>query len=219
MALDKNKVDEMLSDFVMRNDTLLVENKEKNPKVYNAVIDALALLSQRFGEGTKFKVKEEVEEKSPKIQETITEEKVKIPQLPFKVRDEFYHKDDKNKIYYIYSIEGDVVGIGINDNKLVNYPLFEAIDIFNKGIWVKTGNQISNIPEKQAPPTKPKDVAPTPTESTPISTTQDGDELTTEDEIKEAIKVLKPLVKFDPDVALEINKLKEKLKTIKKKKA
>lgn len=230
MALDKNKVDEMLIDFVMRNDALLVRNKEENPKVYNAVIDALALLSERFGEGTTFRSEapvveeEEVEEKSP----TVEEPKVEAPKLDFEVNDVFYHKDDKGTKYYIYDIVGDEVFVGFRDKdkRTVKYPLFKVKSLFKNGTWVLTGNKYVGVaPMEEAPkPTATKSEAkkeatPPPPSPTPTPEPQESDEPNTEQEIKEAIQALKPLVKFDPDVALEINKLKDKLKALKKKKA
>ena len=49
MALNKEKVQDLIDDFVVNNVDQINEVATENPMVYDAVIDALNLLSRKFG--------------------------------------------------------------------------------------------------------------------------------------------------------------------------
>ena len=49
MALDKEKVQDLIDDFVINNVEQINDVANENPVLYDAVIDALNLLSKKFG--------------------------------------------------------------------------------------------------------------------------------------------------------------------------
>lgn len=149
MALDKNKVDDLLVDFVVRNESDLALSKEENPALYDSVMSALSILAKRYGSGQGMK---------PVIPEPNKSQSPTKP-MSFQVGDVFYHKDSKKEKYYIASIDKDdsVVLVGSVDGSFsgtTRYDLDEANRLMNSGIWVFTG-------EIHMPTPKPAAIIPT----------------------------------------------------------
>jgi hypothetical protein len=205
MALTAERIDEILTNFVLENDSLLASASQEDPQSYEAVMGALSILSNRFGKGQVL-IPEPVTE--PVIDEptptTIPEPPAPAP-IPdineFMVGDIFYHKADKNVLYEIESYGDKEVTIKLENGVMVNYTIKEANEHFKDGTWIKKG-RVPLVPD-------------TPPPATPVTT----DEELTMDELKEAIKSLKPLAEFDDDIKAEINSLKSRLNALKKKKS
>jgi len=205
MALTAERIDEILTNFVLENDSLLASASQEDPQSYEAVMGALSILSNRFGKGQVLipePVTESViDEPTPT---TIPEPPAPAP-IPdineFMVGDIFYHKADKNVLYEIESYGDKEVTIKLKDGVTVNYPIKEANEHFKDGTWIKKG-RVLLVPD-------------TPPPVTPVTT----DEELTMDELKEAIKSLKPLADFDDDIKAELNSLKSRLNALKKKKS
>jgi hypothetical protein len=211
MALTAERIDEILTNFVLENDSLLASASQEDPQSYEAVMGALSILSNRFGKGQVL-IPEPVTE--PIIDEptpAIIPEPIAPAPAPapaptsdineFMVGDIFYHKADKNTLYEIESYDDKEVTIKLKDGATVNYPIKEANEHFKDGTWIKKG-RVPLVPD-------------TPPPATPVTT----DEELTMDELKEAIKSLKPLAEFDDDIKAELNSLKSRLNALKKKKS
>ena len=73
--MDRVQVQEVLDDFVIKNDQQIDRVSSENPLLYSAVIDAIDYLSGRFGTGVHIpKVEKKVD-----VVEEIKEEEVKKP--------------------------------------------------------------------------------------------------------------------------------------------
>ena len=132
----------------------------------------------------------------------------------FKVGDFFYHKSDKTVHYKI--VDNDGVNITVltqPNNRLVKYEIKEANHYFTNGTWVNIGDPYlkRSFTTQKPQETKVETV-------TEIKQEPEAEQLSAED-IKEAIKNLKPLAEFDDDVKKEIELLKQKLKGLKTKKS
>lgn len=129
MSLTADKVEEMLTNFVVENNELLEKSAKDDPQNYDIVMEALNIISSKFGKG---------QVSAPKVDE----EPVK-----------------------------DV-----------------------------------------SPMIEPPVVQPEPLVTETISV---GGEELTEDELKEAIRDLKPLAELDDDIKAELESLKNRLKSLK----
>ena len=211
MALTAERIDEILTNFVLENDSLLASASQEDPQSYEAVMGALSILSNRFGKGQVL-IPEPVTE--PIIDEptpAITPEPLAPAPAPapaptsdineFMVGDIFYHKSDKNTLYEVESYNDKEVTIKFNGDIRVNYTIKEANEHFKDGTWIKKG-RVPLVPD-------------TPPPATPVTIDED----LTEEDIKETIKTLKPLAEFDDEVKQEIERLKSQLKQLKKKKS
>ena len=128
----------------------------------------------------------------------------------FKVGDYFYHKDDNETLYQIGEITPTSVDVILPKNGgTVVYP-FEEVNLnFANDVYINLGSFDELEMSKKAP--KVETVS-------EIKQEQEAEQLSAED-IKEAIKNLKPLAEFDEDVKKEIELLKQKLKGLKTKKS
>jgi hypothetical protein len=205
MALTAERIDEILTNFVLENDSLLASASQEDPQSYEAVMGALSILSNRFGKGQVL-IPEPVTE--PVIDEptptTIPEPPAPAPISDineFMVGDIFYHKADKNVLYEIESYGDKELTIKLENGVTVNYPIKEANELFIDGTWIKKG-RVPLVPD-------------TPPPAIPVTTDED----LTEEDIKETIKTLKPLAEFDDEIKQEIERLKSQLKQLKKKKS
>ena len=215
MALTAERIDEILTNFVLENDSLLASASQEDPQSYEAVMGALSILSNRFGKGQVLipePVTEPIiDEPTPAIiPEPIAPAPAPAPDTApppvpdvneFMVGDIFYHKSDKNTLYEIESYDNKEVTIKFKDDLRVNYTIQEANEHFRDGTWIKKG-RVPLVPD--TPPTTP-----------PVTTDDD----LTEEDIKETIKTLKPLAEFDDEIKQEIERLKTQLKQLKKKKS
>lgn len=204
MALTAERIDEILTNFVLENDSLLASASQEDPQSYEAVMGALSILSNRFGKGQVLipePVTEPIiDEPTPAI---ITKSPAPAPISDineFMVGDIFYHKSDKNILYEIESYNNKEVTIKFKDELRINYTIEQANEHFRDGTWIKKG-RVPLVPD-------------TPT-AAPVTTDED----LTEEDIKETIKTLKPLAEFDDEVKQEIERLKSQLKQFKKKKS
>lgn len=196
MALTAERIDEILTNFVLENDSLLASASQEDPQSYEAVMGALSILSNQFGKGQVLipepVIEPIIDEPTPALDTEVNN---------FMVGDIFYHKSDKNRLYEIESYNDKEVTIKFKDELTINYTIKEANEHFKDGTWIKTG-RVPLVPD--IPPT-----------TIPVATDED----LTEEEIKETIKTLKPLAEFDDEVKQEIQRLKLQLKQFKKKKS
>lgn len=143
MALDKNKVDDLLVDFVVRNESDLALSKEENPALYDSVMSALSILAKRYGSGQGMK---------PVIPEPVVQPIAPPDDLGFEVGDIFYNEDDKETKYHIQSIDTDsgIVEVGYLDRVKGSskYEIDQVSQYFGTGVWVKTGNKFMPLPNK-----------------------------------------------------------------------
>lgn len=51
MALTAERIDELLTSFVVENDADLAKASQENPQIYEVVMGALGVLSNQFGKG------------------------------------------------------------------------------------------------------------------------------------------------------------------------
>jgi hypothetical protein len=101
--MEKERVQELLDDFVVKNEQDINNVAVENPPLYDAFISALSLLSSKFGTSQEIKklTEEEIEAKKPK------------KELPFKVGDVFMRGnlpqsmkgEEKDILYTILSID------------------------------------------------------------------------------------------------------------------
>lgn len=149
MALDKSKVDDLLVDFVVRNQSDLQSNQKENPALYDAVLSALSVLARKFGSG------QVLADPVPASFYTDPEPDV-IPSNPlnFEVGDVFDRKGAIGIKFFIkqINIESDKVLIANleNENDVLDYSIGEVENKFNKKIWLKTGDKFMPLPNKPA---------------------------------------------------------------------
>lgn len=150
MALDKSKVDDLLVDFVVRNQSDLQSNQKENPALYDAVLSALSVLARKFGSG------QVLADPVPASFYTDPEPDV-IPSNPlnFEVGDVFDRKGAIGIKFFIkqINIESDEVLIADleNINDVLDYTIGEVENKFNKKIWVKTGDKFMPLPKQTTP--------------------------------------------------------------------
>lgn len=70
--MEREETQEILDDFIMRNDAELQRVNNQNPMLYDAVISALSYLSQKFGTGAQ----EQIDEINQKIETEAPIEKI-----------------------------------------------------------------------------------------------------------------------------------------------
>lgn len=142
MALSKDKVDDLLVDFVVRNNDNLVQAKKDNPALYDSVTAALSLLAKRYGSG---------EGRTSVAPEPSVQPIAPLDYLGFDVGDVFYHEEDKKTKYHIADINRDTgyVEVGFLDRVKGNtkYEIDQAIQYFGTGVWIKTGESFFPTPE------------------------------------------------------------------------
>ena len=208
MTEQQEKIQNILDDFILKNDGELERVSTENPLLLKSVLDVVDVLSKKFGTGktTEVSKPEPVEEKSEEVI-------IKADTLPFKEGDYFYHKDDKRSVYMIFKILSnkydssilEKVIIQLPDGKTVTqYPIEDVIKYFNEGQWLLTREPSQKVETK--------------VETVSEIKKEQEEQLSAED-IKAAIKNLKPLAEFDEDVQKEIDRLKQQLKTLKGKKS
>jgi hypothetical protein len=132
MALDKEKAQDVIDDFVITNDVELNEISTQNPALFDATLNALNFLSARFGTGQKMQIVQK-----PKVVES---------NLPFKIGDKFKVPEEKTfaNTYTISEIDTNNDSVKISwfstqdqIDKSYYESLKRAIDFFNIGKWVK----------------------------------------------------------------------------------
>lgn len=136
MALDKDKVQGYLDDFVIKNEDDINMVATENPVLYNAIMDFVEVFSKKFGTA---KTPEVIARPTPKAEEVIEtkEEVVAEEELPFKVGDYFYDIGNKNDLYKIVGIDDDYVEIQLpNSSQTHSYGKYVVRDYFNAEIWV-----------------------------------------------------------------------------------
>lgn len=136
MALDKDKVQGYLDDFVINNEEDINMVATENPVLYNAIMDFVEVFSKKFGTA---KTPEVIARPTPKAEEVIEtkEEVVAEEELPFKVGDYFYDIANKNDLYKIVGIDDDYVEIQLpNSSQTHSYEKNVVRDYFNAEIWV-----------------------------------------------------------------------------------
>lgn len=153
MALDKSKVDDLLVDFVVRNQDDLTLNQKENPALYDSVISALSVLARKFGSGQKPIV---APAPAPIIEPPIITPEPTAPNaLDFEVGDVFERKGANGIKFFIkqINIESDEVLIAKleNINDILDYTIGEVENKFNKKIWVKTGKKVGQKTASKLP--------------------------------------------------------------------
>lgn len=212
MTEQQEKIQNILDDFILKNDAEIERVSTENPLLLKSVLDVVDVLSKKYGAGktTEVEKQEPVEEKSEKVTKT-------TDSLPFKEGDYFYHIEDKRSVYMIFKILSnkydssilEKVIIQLPDGKTVTqYPIEDVIKYFNQGHWLLTREPLQKVAE-------PKE---TKVESVTEIKQEQEEQLSAED-IKAAIKILKSLPFLDEDDQKEIERLKQQLKTLKGKKS
>lgn len=235
MTEEKQKIQDLLDDFVTRNQSEIEVVEKDNPLLLKSVFDVVDILSKKYGMGkSSLGVAQKIEdEKADKkegewektknlvknIRKEIDEEKKKesTPEeeeeakgtfsfriLPFDEGDEFIHKSRDDIKYKIAQVDDEDVYVLLPNNKRVHYDTNEAIRLFNEGEWILTSK--FNQP-KIVDPEKVDEIK------------QEEAEQVSIDDLKLAIKNLKPLAEFDDEVKQEIERLKQAIKDLKKKKS
>jgi hypothetical protein len=132
--MDKAMVQDLLDNFVMKNEKNFDRVSDENPILYNAVIDALDFLSVRFGKGVH---NPKIEKEEPKIEK----EKVSL-----NVGDYFINDFDPPIVFKIIDFMDSGIGF-VEAEKGDNSFRFgtgigEAVSNFESGKWVKVEPQI-----------------------------------------------------------------------------
>jgi len=201
MTEQQQKIQNLLDEFIGRNVSEIERVSKENPLLLKSVLDVVSVISKKYGEGkaAEVKIEEPVEEKS--------EEK-----RLFRVGDYFYHKDHKGELHKIVGLTtSDEVEVMTSIAKTVSYTLSEVNQYFKEGTWVNIGDPYKKGYFEKKPQVE------TVTEIKQEQQEQ-AEQLSAED-IKAAIKNLKPLAEFDEDVQKEIERLKQQLKSLKSKKS
>jgi len=129
--MDKAQVQDILDDFIVKNESNFDRVSDENPILYNAVIDALDFLSSRFGTGVH----------TPKV----VKEEIKVEEkLPLKVGDYFINKALEPPIIF------KIIEFTDNDSQVVfvdadygdssfrfSAGVFEMVNNISSGKWVK----------------------------------------------------------------------------------
>lgn len=158
MALDKYKVDDLLVDFVVRNQDDLTLNQKENPALYESVMSALSILAKRFGSGKAPAATTAAPVVTP---EPVVSQPLAPPPtyssnpLNFELGDVFFRKDSSGKKLYINHIDSDknIVKVGFLEqpDDFLDFNLNEVLYNFDRQKWIKTGNKFMPFP-KQNPP-------------------------------------------------------------------
>lgn len=248
MAISKVNIDEILTGFVLDNDTLLETSANEDPEMYDAVMQALAVIGNRFGTGNA--------QFTPSPKPVVVDE----PQLPednrFDVGTIIMGSDKRDEYAMIYLIDSDgdyrIQKIG-DPSKQTNIRKVDFEDRVAKGkiirlfgqgdfyykaddvtksnkffivtvneekVWVKLESGVNSLYTYTIDFIKEVidgDIIVDGSDYVPPTQVDDTSKDSTEAEIKEAIKLLKPAAEFDDDVKAEIARLKIQLKQIKKK--
>ena len=111
MPLDKEKVQDLIDDFVISNDSDIERVSKENHALYDAVISGLSLLSARFGTGHVpkpiFDLKpEEIEEEEPKPIKKATKKAPKQPKPVQVAPPQQPDEDDFTEQELLENIEG-----------------------------------------------------------------------------------------------------------------
>lgn len=150
--METTQVDSIIQDFVLRNDAELEKAQSENPQLYDAVIDALNFLSQKFGSGEKLEAKP----KPPQTSISVSATSVNVGDrffgregsVIFKVREIKddavylvleYEETKSNNLGFIYLYSKDEIQEQILTGKL------KIIPEFKEGDWVDTDEHISMI--------------------------------------------------------------------------
>jgi len=139
--MEKERVQELLDDFVVKNEQDINNVAVENPPLYDAFISALSLLSSKFGTSQEIKklTEEEIEAKKPK------------KELPFKVGDVFMRGnlpesmkgEERDILYTILSIDESKSEVNYQINfvkkgtsKLNSKKIETILEDIEVGSWV-----------------------------------------------------------------------------------
>jgi hypothetical protein len=128
MALNKEKVQDLIDDFVVSNVEQINDVSTSNPILYDAVIDALNLLSRKFGNVQTINVPK------PAAPQAITMLNPLI-KLGAQFKDTRPNKLNTFKISEIDFDEDFVTSTDLNDNYLTSDTFSRANDNIKRGIW------------------------------------------------------------------------------------
>jgi type II secretory pathway component PulC len=248
MAISKVNIDDILTGFVLDNDTLLETSANEDPEMYDAVMQALTVIGNRFGTGNaRF---------TPSAKPVVVDEPPIDTDDRFAVGTIIMGSDKSDEYAIIYEIDSDgdygIQKIGEPSKKTsirkVNFEDRVAkgkiIRLFGKGdfyyksddvaksnkyfiqtvnedsVWYKRENKVENIFITTIDFIKKVidvEIIVDGSDYVPPTQVDNTSNDSTEAEIKEAIKLLKPAAEFDDEVKEEIARLKIQLKQIKKK--
>jgi len=188
--MDRVQVQEVLDDFIIKNDQQIDRVSSENPLLYNAVIDALDYLSGRFGTGVHIpKVEKKAEKK--------VEEDIKLGDL-------FIDSEDDQTIFRVIDINGEDVDFEKtwDNNFAFTFSKEKVRQKIEDGEWVK----YTKILEKVEKPNKIKIIK----EKKPKESARS---------LKKAIEGLELLESFgtlEPSEKAELENLRQKLKELSK---
>lgn len=208
MTEQQERIQDLLDDFIMRNEAPLETASQENPLLAKSVLDVIEVLSRKYGTGKTSPIEQKLEEKVEENIEEVQEQSEEVTPALFKEGDYFYHKDDKRTVYQIGEVTPTSVDVILPRNGgTVVYP-FEEVNLnFVYGVYVNLGSNY--VVAEKAPKVE-----------TVVETKKEEEEeaLTLED-LKQAVKNLKPLADFDESVKEEIERLKKQIAQLKKKKS
>ena len=121
--MDNAMVQDLLDNFVMKNETNFDRVSNENPILYSAVIDALDFLSNRFGSSKNIPQKEVKSEED----------------LPFKVGDTFIKAQNPSTIYEVDDILNHTASFKFSEGNgfAFNLSIEDAKESFESGKFVK----------------------------------------------------------------------------------
>lgn len=210
MTEQQERIQDLLDDFIMRNEAPLETASQENPLLAKSVLDVIEVLSRKYGTGKTSPIEQKLEEKVEENIEEVQEQSEEVTPALFKEGDYFYHKDDKSTLYQIGEVTPTSVDVILPRNGgTVVYP-FEEVNLnFANEVYVNLGSFDEVEMSKKAP--KVETVV-------EIKKEEEEETLTLED-LKQAVKNLKPLADFDESVKEEIERLKKQIAQLKKKKS
>jgi hypothetical protein len=157
MALDKEKVQDLIDDFVINNVEQINDVATENPVLYDAVIDALNLLSKKFGTLQSVNVPKPAAPKAnalnPIVQQgaifvDIKDNETKVEKINFEEEIvTFIRVDNQSPIKLKFSVVNDAIekgGIKLKEKPLNSLVVMDAVfvDKYSKQ------NRITNIDYK-----------------------------------------------------------------------
>jgi hypothetical protein len=197
--MNKAMVQDLLDNFVMKNEKNFDRVSDENPILYNAVIDALDFLSVRFGTGVH----------NPKIEK---EDK----KLPFKVGDRFIDTQDPSTILVVNEILNHITNFKYEEGDGFAFSTFieDATDNFESGKWVKVEPKSIDEEIKVTEAVQEQPIAKSVKTPKKTSTSKEIKEL------KEAIEGLETAFDYlEDDEKTQLEELRQKLSQLQQKKS
>ena len=118
--MDNAMVQDLLDNFVMKNEKNFDRVSNENPILYNAVIEALDFLSNRFG------TSKNIPQKEVKVEE----------ELPLKVGDNFIYVENPSIVFKVLSFSGDTMFFVDAEKGDNSFRFGTSIDVVSKNLEI-----------------------------------------------------------------------------------